>query len=338
MSKILITGGAGYIGSHITRELVAAGEAVVVLDDLSAGHRAAVPDVPLVVGDFGRAALLAEILSGGEIDYVIHMAAFCEVGASMADPASYYDNNLKRSLTLLEAAREHGVKGVVFSSTAAVYGDPREIPITEDHPQAPTNPYGETKLALERALSWFHRAYGLSYVALRYFNAAGAHPDGGIGEDHAEETHLVPRLIRAAQHGGAPMPIFGDDYPTKDGTCVRDYVHVVDLAQAHLLALGALRRGSVGAESFNLGLGEGFTVREVLETVEAVVGARAPTRIAPRRPGDPAVLVAAPARAVRRLGWKPRYPALLDIIRTAWDWHRTHPEGYGDRPRPGSSG
>ena len=248
----------------------------------------------------------------------------------MSDPAGYYANNLVRSLALLGAARRHRVRGIVFSSTAAVYGEPEECPIREDHPQHPTNPYGETKLAFERALDWYQRAYGLSYVALRYFNAAGAHPGGEIGEDHADETHLIPRVLKSVQQGGEPLPIFGDDYPTKDGTCVRDYVHVVDLAQAHVRALEALRQGSLTAEAFNLGNGEGFSVREVVDVVARVTGERPATRPAPRRAGDPAVLVSSAERAVRTLGWKPESPTLQAIVESAWQWHRSHPDGYGD--------
>ena len=330
MGRLLVTGGAGYVGSHIVRQLVEAGESPVVLDDLSTGHRASIGSVPLVAADFGDPDVLDELLRDGETDYIIHMAAFCEVGESMADPAAYYANNLVRSLALLGAARRHRVRGIVFSSSAAVYGEPEECPIREDHPQRPTTPYGETKLAFERALAWYQRAYDLSYVALRYFNAAGAHPSGEIGEDHADETHLIPRVLKSVQQGCEPIPIFGDDYPTKDGTCVRDYVHVVDLAQAHVRALGALRQGSVTAEAFNLGNGEGFSVREVVEMVARVTGERPATRPAPRRAGDPAVLVSSAERAVRTLGWKPESPTLQAIVESAWNWHRSHPDGYGD--------
>ncbi len=331
MSRILVTGGAGYIGSHIVRQLLEDGETPVVLDDLSEGHRAAVGTAELVEADYADTTVLDELLAGGGFEFIVHMAAFCEVGQSVIDPAVYYANNLTRGLALLDAAKRHRVRGIVFSSTAAVYGDPEELPIVEEHPQRPTNPYGETKLAFERALGWYHRAYGLNYVALRYFNAAGADPSGQIGEDHANETHLIPRLLQSAQHGGEPTPIFGDDYPTRDGTCVRDYVHVNDLAQAHLLALRAMRQDEVAGESFNLGNGDGFTVLEVLDTVGKVTGNRPPTKAAPRREGDPATLVASARRASERLGWQPRFPGLEEIIRTAWDWHRRRPEGYGDR-------
>jgi UDP-glucose 4-epimerase len=332
MSKVLVTGGAGYIGSHIVRMLVESGREVVVVDDLSEGHREALGDVPLTVSDFGNAAALEGLLSDGSVDYVVHMAAYCEVGQSVVDPASYYHNNLVRSLSLFDAAVKFGVRGIVFSSTAAVYGEPDELPITESHPQKPTNPYGETKLACERALSWYHGAYGLRSVSLRYFNAAGAHPDADIGEDHANETHLIPRLIQAVVRGSDPIPIFGEDYPTPDGTCVRDYVHVADLAQAHVLALDAMQDGSAACEAFNLGNGEGFSVRQVVDTIARVTGHRCPTRSAPRRAGDPATLVASSARIAERLGWRAAFPTLEEIVRTAWNWHRSHPHGFGTKP------
>jgi UDP-glucose 4-epimerase len=329
MGRILVTGGAGYIGSHIVRLLAETGRDVVVVDDLSAGHRAAIGEVPLIVSDFADPEMLERELTGGRVECIVHMAAFCEVGESMAHPASYYANNLSASLAMLDAACRHGVRGIVFSSTAAVYGEPAELPITEDHPLLPTNPYGETKLAFERALEWHHHAYGISYVSLRYFNAAGAHPSGEIGEDHRPESHLVPRLLAAVLHENAdPMPIFGDDYPTPDGTCVRDYIHIVDLAQAHLLAMDAMERDRGLAEAFNLGNGEGFSVRQVAQEVERVTGRRPPTHLAPRRPGDPATLVASADRITERLGWRPEFPTLESIIRTAWDWHREHPHGY----------
>jgi UDP-glucose 4-epimerase len=330
MAGVLVTGGAGYIGSHIVRKLVECGEAVTVLDDLSNGHAEAVRGVPLVEADFGDDDVLDRLLGPGSIDVVVHMAAFCEVGQSMTDPAAYYANNVTRSLALLDAARRHDVRGIVFSSSAAVYGEPERVPISEEHPQRPTNAYGETKLAFERALGWYHRAYGMRYAALRYFNAAGADPAGDIGEDHANETHLVPRLLQAALEQGEPTPIFGNDYPTRDGTCVRDYVHVVDLADAHLRAVAALREQRIENEALNLGNGEGFTVGEMVEMVGSVVGRRPETRAAPRRPGDPASLVASSARARERLGWRPRYGSLEAIVRTAWDWHRRHPRGYGE--------
>lgn len=332
MGKVLVTGGAGYVGSHVVRQLQDTQRDVVVLDDLSFGHRAAVGRASFVEGDFGEASVLDGILAGGECDAVVHMAGSCLVGESMTDPARYYANNVGKTLTLLDALRRHGVRSIVFSSSAAVYGEPQDVPIGEEHPCRPSNPYGETKLAVERILGWYQRAYGIGYAALRYFNAAGAHPSAEIGEDHGDrETHLIPRLIRSALTGGPPTPILGEDYPTSDGTCVRDYVHVSDLAEAHALALAALERGSLEAASFNLGNGEGFSVREVVAAVSKVAGSPPPTERAPRRHGDPAILVASAERAMRRFAWTPKLSSLDSIVRTAFAWHESHPAGYGDR-------
>jgi UDP-glucose 4-epimerase len=332
MGKVLVTGGAGYVGSHVVRHLHDAGGDVVVLDDLSFGHRRAAGYAPLIEGDCGDPAVLDEILGGGGFDAVVHMAGRALVGESMAEPALYFENNVSKTLTLLNAMRRHDVKAFVFSSSAAVYGEPQDVPIREEHPCLPTNPYGETKLAVERILGWYQRAYGIGYAAFRYFNAAGAHPSGEIGEDHGDrETHLIPRLILSTLRGGPPTPILGEDYPTSDGTCVRDYVHVMDLAEAHALALAALRRGALQAGSFNLGNGEGFSVREVVATVAQVAGSPPPIERAPRRQGDPAILVASAERAIRRLGWSPRTPSLDAIVRSAWRWHEARPQGYGDR-------
>jgi len=332
MGKVLVTGGAGYVGSHVVRHLQDAGTEVVVLDDLSFGHRAAAGKASFVEGDCGDASVLDQIMEGGAIEAVVHMAGLCLVGESMVDPARYYGNNVSKALTLLEAMRRHDVKAIVFSSSAAVYGEPLDVPIREEHPCLPTNPYGETKLAVERILGWYQRAYGIGYAALRYFNAAGAHVSAEIGEDHgARETHLLPRLILSILGDGPPTPILGEDYPTSDGTCIRDYVHVMDLAEAHALALAALKRGSLQAGSFNLGNGEGFSVREVIAAVSKVAGTPPPTERAPRRQGDPAILVASAERANRRLGWTPRIPSLDAIVRTAWAWHEGRPQGYGDR-------
>ena len=332
MGKVLVTGGAGYVGSHVVRHLVDAGRDVVVLDNLSYGHRAAVGKAECVAGDSGDQAVLDGIFAGGGVDAVVHMAGSSLVGESMSEPARYYDNNVAKTLSLLEAMRRHDVKAIVYSSSAAVYGEPQEVPMREEHPCRPTNPYGETKLAVERMLGWYQRAYAIGYAALRYFNAAGAHESAEIGEDHGDrESHLIPRLILSAVRGGPPTPILGEDYPTSDGTCVRDYVHVTDLAEAHALALSALHRGSLQAGSFNLGNGEGFSVREVVAMVSKVAGAPPPTERAPRRQGDPAILVASAERAMRRLGWKPRRSSLDAIVRTAWAWHQAHPEGFGDR-------
>lgn len=331
LGKVLVTGGAGYVGSHVVRHLVDEGREVVVLDDLSAGHRRAVGRAQFLPGDFGDASVLDAIFASGGFDAVVHMAGSCLVGESMAQPAVYYANNVTKTLSLLDAMRGHDVRSIVFSSSAAVYGEPQDVPIREEHPCQPTNPYGETKLAVERILGWYQRAYGVSYAALRYFNAAGAHVGGEIGEDHGHhESHLIPRLIASARGATEPTPILGEDYPTSDGTCVRDYVHVMDLAEAHAMALSALERGSLDAGSFNLGNGEGFSVREVVAMVGHVAGSPARTTQAPRRPGDPAILVASSERAARRLGWKPSRSSLETIVRTAWAWHAAHPSGYGD--------
>jgi UDP-glucose 4-epimerase len=332
MSRVLVTGGAGYVGSHVVRCLIEASREVLVLDDLSAGHRASVAGATLVDGDYGDAAILDRVLGDRSIGAIVHMAGSCAVGESMTDPGLYFRNNVVKSVALLDAVRRHGVGAFVFSSSAAVYGEPKEVPIREEHPTTPTNPYGETKLAVERMLEWYHRAHGLRYAALRYFNAAGAHPSGDIGEDHgSRESHLIPRLIQSVIQGGPKTPILGEDYPTSDGTCVRDYVHVTDLAEAHRLALHAMERGSLEAGAFNLGNGEGFSVREVVTTVGRVCGSPPPTDRAPRRAGDPAVLVASSERARRRLGWDPQHKTLESIVASAWRWHRDHPNGYGDR-------
>jgi UDP-glucose-4-epimerase GalE len=325
--RLLVTGGAGYIGSVVLRRLNEAGHTTVVLDDLSTGHRAALaPGQDLVEGDIGDRRLVAELAASRRIDGAVHFAASCLVGESVRDPARYYRNNLERALALLETLRQAGVQRFVLSSTAAVYGEPEALPIPEDHPTRPTNPYGETKLALERALGWYHRAYGIASVSLRYFNAAGATGDGRLGEDHRPESHLVPAALRAVL-GGEPLPVFGTDYGTPDGTAVRDYVHVEDLAEAHLLALGRIERGG-GALAFNLGNGAGFSVLEVVQAVRRVTGRPVPTRSAPRRPGDPASLVASSARARAELGWSPRYAALDAIVESAWRFLRDHPDGY----------
>jgi len=324
--RLLVTGGAGYVGGVVARRLREAGHETVVLDDLSTGHRAAAAPAEVVVGDCGDRALLADLIDRRRIEGVIHLAASCLVGESVQDPARYYRNNLERSLALLDTVRAHGVAHLVLSSTAAVYGEPVEIPMQEEHPTRPTNPYGETKLALEKALHWYHAAHGLGFVALRYFNAAGAARDGSIGEAHRPETHLVPNVLRAALDGD-PVPIFGTDYATPDGTAVRDYVHVEDLAEAHVLALERLQaRG--GGWTFNLGNGAGFSVRQVIEAARRVTGRPIPTRAAARRPGDPESLVASSERARRELGWSPRFPALESILESAWSFLRSHPGGY----------
>lgn len=323
---MLVTGGAGYIGSHAAKALVDAGYRVVVFDNLSAGHREAVGSLPLVVGDIRDTGAVQAALREHAVDAVLHFAAWLSVGDSVADPAGYYDNNVGGALSVLRAMMRESVTHLVFSSTCAVYGEPMETPIAEDHPTRPVNAYGETKLAIERAFPHFARAYGLQATSLRYFNASGADPSGRLGEDHDPEYHLVPRAIDAAL-GGPPLSIFGDDYPTDDGTCLRDYVHVADLADAHVLALQQLERGAKGAV-YNLGNGQATSVRQVVSAVERVGGRPVPCEIGPRRPGDPAVLFAASARARAELGWRPALHELDRIVETAWRWRESRPQGY----------
>ena len=327
MARVLVTGGAGYIGSHAVRALLDAGHEVVVLDDLSAGHVEALPaGVPLVeLATHDRAGVYAA-LREHRIDAVMHFAAWLVVPDSVRDPLGYYDNNVVGSLALLDAMVEAGVKQLVFSSTCAVYGEPSSVPIVEALETKPINAYGETKLAIERALAHVERAHGLRWMALRYFNAAGAHPDGTIGEDHAPEIHIIPRAIQAAT-GGEALQVFGEDYPTPDGTCLRDYIHVCDLAEAHVLALRALDAGHPSG-AYNAGTGQPHSVKQVIETVARVVGSPVKWTAAPRRPGDPAALYAASDRLQRELGWRPRYPDLEQIVRHAWQWHQSHPNGF----------
>jgi UDP-glucose 4-epimerase len=317
--RVLVTGGAGYIGSVVTEVLAARGHAVSVYDDLSEGHRDAVAGgTPFFEGDLLDRARLDGVVREARPEAVVHMAAVCQVGESMTDPAKYYRVNVLGGLTLLEAMRAAGVARIVFSSTAAVYGEPAKQPIEEDDATAPSNPYGESKLAFERALAWYGQAYGLRSASLRYFNAAGA--SARCGERHDPETHLIPIVLQAAAGRRAGVTVYGDDYPTRDGTCLRDYVHVLDLAEAHALALDALTAGAPSA-AYNLGCGgDGFTVREVIDTAARVTGRPIPVTVGPRRAGDPAMLVAASTRIRRDLGWRPRYPALEDIIRSAWTW------------------
>jgi UDP-glucose 4-epimerase len=324
--RILVTGGAGYIGSHAVKLFNRRGHEVWVYDNLSTGHRTAVPAERLVVGDLKDVHRLDQLLLGQRIEAVVHFAASCYVGESVQHPAKYYDNNLVNTLNLLECVRRHRVRRFVFSSTCATYGVPETVPITEETPQLPINPYGNTKLAVERALADYGRAYQIGYAALRYFNAAGASPEGDIGEDHDPETHLIPLVIQAAVGRRPHVEVFGTDYPTPDGTCVRDYIHVDDLAEAHLLALERLEPGR--ELIYNLGVGKGYSVREVVRAVEEVSGKAVPVKEAPRRPGDPPVLVAAADKVRRELGWEPRYADLRAIVETAWNWHRAHAHGY----------
>jgi UDP-glucose-4-epimerase GalE len=327
-----VTGGAGYIGSHACKALHRAGYHVVVFDSLIAGHRGAVRFGELVQGDITDTAAVRDALRRHRISGVMHFAAFLDVGESVREPAKYYRNNVGGALSVLEAMAAEGVRHFVFSSTCATYGEPIETPIAETHPQNPINSYGESKLAVERALPHFERAHGVRFVALRYFNAAGADPDGEIGEDHSPEVHLIPRAIEAA-NGGPGLQVFGDDYPTPDGTCLRDYIHVSDLADAHVKALEAVVEvGKSGA--YNLGTGRPHSVREVIDTVGRVTGKPVPFTLAPRREGDPAVLYAAPQKAQSELHWRPQYAELETIVRTAWDWHRTHPNGYRNHSHP----
>jgi UDP-glucose 4-epimerase len=319
----MVTGGAGYIGSVVTEELLRGGDEVVVYDSLYKGHREAVVEgATFVKGDLLDTAFLRDTLTQHRIEAVVHMAADSLVGESVKEPAKYYRNNVLGSLSLADAMRAAKVPSLVFSSTAAVYGEPAKQPIEETDPNQPTNPYGETKLAFEHALRWYDQAYGMRFVSLRYFNAAGATERNG--ERHSPETHLIPLVLQAAAGQGPAVTIFGDDYPTPDGTCVRDYIHVVDLAQAHVLALHALAKGHPSS-IYNLGCGgEGYSVKQVIDSARRVTGREVPVRMGPRRPGDPAVLIASSARIMRDLGWKPQHQQLDAIIASAWRWMQRH--------------
>lgn len=318
--NVLVTGGAGYIGSHVVKELLETSHNVIIIDNLQKGHIESVLGGNFIRGDLGDEGLLHEVFEEFKIDAVIHLAADSLVGESMKDPRKYYKNNVCNGLNLLNVMVSHGAKYMVFSSTAAVYGDPEDVPIREDHPRHPTNTYGETKAAFENALTWYDVAYGLKSISLRYFNAAGADPSGRIGERHDPETHLIPILLDVALGRREYLEIFGTDYDTEDGTCIRDYIHVTDLAVAHILALDALERGA-NSTVYNLGNQRGFSVRQVVKTAEEVLGRKIPTVEGPRRSGDPAILVASSDRIRRELSWKPRYDDLKVIIETAWRWH-----------------
>jgi UDP-glucose-4-epimerase GalE len=324
--RILVTGGAGYIGSHTVRLLLERGHDVRVYDNLCNGHRAAVPAGRLIVGDVGDAACLDEAISEHDVEAIVHFAAYAYVGESVRSPGRYYQNNLQKTLALMECARRRGVGRFVFSSTCATYGVPRRVPIDETEPQSPVNPYGRTKLAIEHALEDFVTAYDWAAVALRYFNAAGAHPDGTLGEDHDPETHLIPRAIQVALGRLPHLDVFGTDYDTPDGTCVRDYVHVQDLARAHLLAVEAAEPGRL--LKYNLGSQRGYSVREVIRTVEEVSGERVSVREAARRAGDPPVLVASARKIEAELGWRAECSTLGHVVETAWRWHLAHPQGH----------
>lgn len=330
--RILVVGGAGYVGSHAVKLLLAKGHDVTVYDNLTRGHRSAVPAGILVEGDLGERAKVLATLKERSIEAVMHFAAFAYVDESVYNPAKYYQNNFVATFELLEAMRAAEVNRFIFSSTTATYGVPDKLPITEDSPQRPINPYGFTKLAVERMLDDYAKAYGLGFAALRYFNAAGASPDGDIGEDHDPETRLIPVALQVALGQREYIHIFGDDYPTPDGTCIRDYVHVDDLASAHLAALDHVEPGK--GLKLNLGSENGFSVKEVLDACRRHSGHALPAKISPRRVGDPPALVADATKAKQILGWKPRYIQIDDIVATAWKWHSSHPHGYGDKATP----
>jgi UDP-glucose 4-epimerase len=322
---LLVTGGAGYVGSVVAEFAVRAGHEVTVIDNLQGGKRGAVPNgCCLIVADFGDAQTLNRVFSGACVDAVIHLAAEAAIGASMTDPARFFVNNVSKGLTLLEAMWRHGVRRMVFSSTAATYGEPRSVPIAEDHPLQPINAYGESKLMFERCLSWFHRAYGIRAICLRYFNAAGA--TVSHGEDRAEETHLIPLALAAAAGKREALCVYGTDYPTADGTCVRDYVHVSDIARAHLVALDHI--DEIGFDCFNVGSESGYSVLEVIRATEAVIKRRVPHVMSRRRVGDPAVLVATASKLGRALHWRPRQRSLESIVESAWAWRTRFPNGY----------
>lgn len=328
---ILVLGGAGYIGSHTVYELIENGEDVAIIDNLQTGHIKAVhPKARFYKGDIRNREFLDSVFAKEKIDAVIHFAAYSLVGESMEKPLKYYENNLCGTKILLDSMVANGINKIVFSSTAATYGEPESLPILETDKTEPTNPYGETKLAMEKMFKWVGRAHNINFVSLRYFNACGAHVSGEIGEDHAVETHLIPLILQVPNNKREHIYIFGDDYNTKDGTCIRDYIHVTDLAQAHILAVKYLRNGG-NSDIFNLGNGIGFSVKEVIETARKATGHPIPAQISPRRAGDPAKLIASSEKARKILGWKPEHAELEEIIATAWNWHKKHPNGYNDK-------
>lgn len=324
---ILVCGGAGYIGSHMVAELLENGEDVVILDNLEKGHTEALLGGKLYVGDLRDRAILDKVFTENKIDAVIDFAAYSLVGESMTEPLKYFNNNVGGTISLLEAMRDYNVKYIVFSSTAATYGEPEVVPISEDSKTIPTNAYGESKLLVEKILRWCDHAYGIKYTTLRYFNAAGAHISGKIGEDHSPESHLIPIILDVALGNRDKIMMYGDDYDTEDGTCIRDYIHVSDLASAHSLALKRLMNGGE-SRIYNLGNGTGFSVKEVVEIARKVTGHPIPAEVAPRRAGDPAILIASSKKAVEELGWKPKYNSIDTVIETAWNWHKNHPNGY----------
>lgn len=328
--SILVTGGAGYVGSHAVYHLIDRGNDVVVIDNLQTGHRKAVhPEAKFYEGDLRDRDFMQEVFSKEKIEGVIHFAANSLVGESMEKPLKYYDNNVYGTQVLLETMVAFDVPYIVFSSTAATYGEPEKVPITEDMPTNPTNTYGETKLAMEKMMKWCETAYGIRFVSLRYFNVAGARQTGEIGEDHNPETHLIPVVLKTALGKREKIVIFGDDYPTADGTCIRDYIHVEDLIDAHILAFDYLKDGGK-SDIFNLGSSQGFSVKEIVDMARKVTGKEIPAEIGPRRPGDPSVLIASSEKAKKVLGWNPVRTNIEQIITDAWNWHRNHPDGYED--------
>ncbi len=339
--KLLVTGGAGYVGSFCSRHLLAQGHEIVVYDSLERGYAQAIAGLRLYRGDLADTTFLDDVFARENIEAVLHFASYIEAGVSVVDPAPFYHNNLTNGLNLLEAMRHHGVAKLIYSSSAGVYGEPLQAPIPEDAPKVPTNPYAQTKLVFERALSDYGAAYGLQSICLRYFNAAGADPEARFGEAHQPETHLIPLILQVALGQRPHIEVFGSDYPTPDGTAIRDYIHVLDLASAHALALQALERGRAPSPStgtagegyslaYNVGSGHGFSVAEVVKTCRRMTGHPIPAQEGPRRPGDPAALVADSSKIRRELGWEPHYSDLDRIVETAWRWHRSHPQGYGE--------
>ncbi len=324
---ILVTGGAGYIGSHTVADLLEINEEVVVVDNLEKGHSQAILGGQFHKGDLRDSEFLDKVFTSYEIDSVIHFAAYSLVGESVTKPLKYYNNNVVSTLNLLSKMKYYGIKKIVFSSTAATYGEPDNIPILELDKTQPTNPYGETKLAVEKALKWADKAYGIKYVSLRYFNAAGAHISSKIGEDHNPESHLIPIILQTALGQREEIKIFGDNYATPDGSCIRDYIHVTDLAQAHILALKRLRENG-DSSIYNLGNGQGFSVKEVIEVARQVTGYNIKSTVSERRQGDPAILIASSEKIKKELKWNPKYSDLTNIIQTAWDWHKNNPNGF----------
>jgi UDP-glucose-4-epimerase GalE len=328
MTGILVVGGAGYIGSNMCKLLKNSGYQPIVLDNLTTGHHQAVKWGPLIKGSIEDTALLDTIFADYQPKAVMHFAALCYVNESMKKPGEYYRNNVAATINLLQTMVANNISNLIFSSSCATYGEPLETPITEIHPQHPINPYGRTKLMIEQIMADMKAAHDLAYISLRYFNAAGADPEGEIGEDHKPEPHLIPLVLQTALGQRDAISVFGDDYPTKDGTCIRDYIHINDIAQAHLLALERLLNGYSGG-AYNLGNGDGYSVKQVIEIAQSVTGKKIPMKMGVRRAGDPGVLISSSQKAREELGWKPVFPDLEDIIATAWKWHREHPEGFG---------